>query len=165
VSEPIAQARARLGGATLSLSSAPRPAIAGRPISVPVELHDPAQLVERLALHHRSGGGELTVTTAPRDAREVLLDAAAAGTRIEYFIVALGAADAELARSGSPQAPNVLDVIAPPIAIKPPVAPARPWYRRWVIWTVVGGVAVAGLAVGLGVGYGTRPTALQVPLY
>jgi tetratricopeptide (TPR) repeat protein len=167
-SEPMAEASARLGGATLTLSSSLGLAIAGRPISLSLELHDPAQLVEHIALYHRDGhrdGGVFAVTTAPRDAHEATLDAAAAGARIEYFVVALGAADAELAREGSPQKPLVLEVISPPVEKQRPVVQARPWYRRWWVWTVVGGVATAGLAVGLGVGYGAnRATTLHVPL-
>jgi tetratricopeptide (TPR) repeat protein len=37
---------------------------------------------------------------------------------------------------------------------------ARPaLYRRWWLWTAVGGTALAGLAIGLGVGLTARPTA------
>jgi hypothetical protein len=62
-------------------------------------------------------------------------------------------------------------VNAPPIERPRPVAHARPWYRRWWVWTIVGGVAVSGLAVGLGVAYSTNnlttttPPTLHVPLY
>jgi tetratricopeptide (TPR) repeat protein len=33
---------------------------------------------------------------------------------------------------------------------------ATPLYKRWWLWTVVGGVVLAGAAVGLGVGIGTQ---------
>jgi len=40
--------------------------------------------------------------------------------------------------------PAVTIVVAPP--------PPRPLYKRWWLWTAVGGVVVVGLGVGLGVG-------------
>jgi hypothetical protein len=40
------------------------------------------------------------------------------------------------------------------IALTPP--PDKPVYKRWWLWTAVGGAVVAGVAVGVGVGLGTR---------
>jgi hypothetical protein len=52
--------------------------------------------------------------------------------------------------SPSPSPSSSADVERP---AKPPL------YRRWWLWTAVGGVAVAGIAIGLGVGLSARPTA------
>jgi tetratricopeptide (TPR) repeat protein len=46
--------------------------------------------------------------------------------------------------------------LTPPVEIR--VAPRRPLVRRWWLWTsIVGGAAVLGLAVGLGVGLRSGP--------
>ncbi|HZS42558.1 MAG TPA: hypothetical protein VFF06_37265, partial [Polyangia bacterium] len=56
---------------------------------------------------------------------------------------------------------------APAVLVRAPAPPprARPIYRRWWLWTIVGGVAAASLAVGLGVGLGTSssPSAPAFP--
>jgi len=48
--------------------------------------------------------------------------------------------------------PVVISVTGLEASPPPAVAPARPWYKKWWVWTVVAGVVVAGAAVGLGVG-------------
>jgi hypothetical protein len=35
-----------------------------------------------------------------------------------------------------------------------PEVKARPWYRRWYVWTAIGAAAVAGVSVGMAVYYG-----------
>jgi tetratricopeptide (TPR) repeat protein len=42
------------------------------------------------------------------------------------------------------------------VLVAQPAGPKTPVYKKWWLWTVVGGVAVVGVAVGLGVGLGTR---------
>ena len=37
-----------------------------------------------------------------------------------------------------------------------PVGPSPPFFEEWWFWTIIGGVVVAGLAVGLGVGVADR---------
>jgi tetratricopeptide (TPR) repeat protein len=49
-------------------------------------------------------------------------------------------------------------VVSPPA----PRAPEKvPVYKKWWLWTIVGGVVVAGAAVGLGVGLGTAPKSFE----
>lgn len=48
-----------------------------------------------------------------------------------------------------------------------PEVKARPWYRRWYVWTAIGAAAVAGVSVGMAVYYGAfyegPPDMTQVP--
>jgi len=51
--------------------------------------------------------------------------------------------------------PSLVPVVAaPPPPVVPPVVPPppKPVYKRWWLWTIVGGAVLAGTAVGLGVG-------------
>jgi tetratricopeptide (TPR) repeat protein len=41
--------------------------------------------------------------------------------------------------------------------------PERPLYKKWWLWTIVGGVVVAGAAVGLGVGLANRGPGTTLP--
>jgi hypothetical protein len=45
-------------------------------------------------------------------------------------------------------------------AATPPPAPAegQPVYKKWWLWTIVGGVAVVAVGVGVGVAYGSQTT-------
>jgi hypothetical protein len=40
--------------------------------------------------------------------------------------------------------------------IRPPEKTVRPWYRKWWVWTLVGGVAAAGVGTALGLTLGDR---------
>jgi tetratricopeptide (TPR) repeat protein len=59
-----------------------------------------------------------------------------------------------------PAAPSPAPVTQPATVVMapapPPPKPTPVWKRPW-LWGVIGSVAVAGLAVGLGVGLGTQP--------
>ena len=46
-----------------------------------------------------------------------------------------------------PQPPLVVTPVAPPPEVKQPV------YKKWWLWTLVGGAALVGIAVGIGVAY------------
>jgi tetratricopeptide (TPR) repeat protein len=161
------EAERKLGGATLAIASTIAPVAAGQPLRVPVRvIGDPTAAVERVSAACRRGDGAWSEGSAAAGATEIALAVVpAADSRLECYLIAYGAVDAELARAGSPEAPIRVSVVAPSA---PPraVERARPWHRRWWVWTLVGGVVVAGLAIGLGVGYGTSggPTTLHVPV-
>jgi tetratricopeptide (TPR) repeat protein len=50
------------------------------------------------------------------------------------------------------------------VAVEQPAPPPKkPLYKKWWLWTAVGGVAVAGLAIGLGVGLSRTPSPPSAP--
>jgi tetratricopeptide (TPR) repeat protein len=57
-----------------------------------------------------------------------------------------------------------LAAVPPPQQQQPP--PRQPLYRRWWLWTAVGGTVALGLGVGLGVGLSQEPSAhTTLPAY
>jgi tetratricopeptide (TPR) repeat protein len=78
----------------------------------------------------------------------------------------LGPEPAEPPKAEPPKAPEPAKVETPPPATRPELtqaAPARddrakPLYKKWWLWAIVGGVA-AGAALGVGLGLGLQPTA------
>lgn len=68
-----------------------------------------------------------------------------------------GALEAAAHARVEPVAVPVDEEEIPDHPVEPPPPPAgTPVYEEWWFWTVIGGVAVAGIAVGIGVGVGTQ---------
>ena len=108
---------------------------------------DTNDLVRGLELHYRAGQSAWAVT--PIKAGDVTFPATfnaglAPGTRIEYWVGAVGEEAAQLDALGSLALPFVLHVDE---------KPAKPIYKRWQFWVGLGaGVAVAaGAAAAIGV--------------
>jgi tetratricopeptide (TPR) repeat protein len=64
----------------------------------------------------------------------------------------------------APVAPPPAPVVVTPVAARPsePERSRTPTYKKWWVWTIVGGVVVAGAAVGLGVGLSQSPATAPV---
>jgi hypothetical protein len=79
---------------------------------------------------------------------------------VEQLILELERQDAEQ----SPAEPRPVNKVPPAAVVAPvPIAPVAPppreetpVYKRWWFWTIIGGVALAGAGVGVGVYFGTR---------
>lgn len=132
---------------------------------------DPLGMVKQLAVRYRlAGQGAFSSATAPAGAAAVeipstFLAGLAGGTRVEYYVVALDAAEGELADVASAKEPFVLTVAGQGVGGSGPRGAPFVWYRKWWIWTIAAAI-VAG--VGLGAYFGTReapfnPTAVHVP--
>jgi len=52
----------------------------------------------------------------------------------------------------APNGESNVVVVAPPPPLSPQPRPQTPLYKKWWLWTVVGGAVAVGLGVGLGVG-------------
>jgi tetratricopeptide (TPR) repeat protein len=150
---PWSAARERMAGRALAVTQVPPGLVRkSQPVRIGVAVEsDPLLLVRGLAAHYRlAGGGAYSVARAALHAGALeipgsFLAEAAAGTRIEYYVTALGDSDAELVQLGSPSEPFVL-FVAPAEFVDTAAAvaaPPLPWYRRGWVWAVAGGV-VAG---------------------
>jgi len=102
--------------------------------------------------------------------RQYLADATDATNRdeVQQIIAKLQSAlDAEHASAAKPPQgppPPPAATIAPPTpatnaamltASAPPPRSDKPAYKKWWVWTIVGGAVAVGLGVGLGIGLGT----------
>src|SRR5581483_11947421 len=165
--EMLREAERRVGGTTLAIVGLPSTPPPGTPLRIPLRVSgDRGGLVERVAVSWRRDGSAWSETSGARDASEIALAVTLPpGGRVEYYLRALGSADATLAQAGSPDAP--LSLTAGPAPPPPIVERARPWHRRWWVWTLAGGVIVAGVAIGLGVGLtsSSGPPTVHVPLH
>jgi len=60
----------------------------------------------------------------------------------------------ELREAAKPAPVPVVPVVTTPVAVSAP--PAKPIYRRWWLWTAVGGVVALGVGLGVGLTLGNR---------
>ena len=76
------------------------------------------------------------------------------------YIGEVKAAQEEIAQRNAAAKPPV------PITPPPPQPEAKPVYKKWWFWTIIGGVVVAGVATGLAVGLtrNTQPAVMQPPV-
>ena len=71
---------------------------------------------------------------------------------VEYYIEAFDSRGNGPAQHGSAEAPHRVEVAAAASRPARPAPPAtRPWYTRWWVWTLVGGVVVAGTVTAVAV--------------
>ena len=61
--------------------------------------------------------------------------------RLEWYAVAEGEHYSRLQQFGDARHPAVLEIVDRDTLA---AAPSRPWYKQWWVWTIVGGVVVAG---------------------
>ena len=88
-------------------------------------------------------------------------------TQLEHEIAAeeqraaAAAAQAQAIKPAAPPAPQAATVAEPTAATltasAPPPVERKPAYKKWWVWTIVGGVVAAGAATGLAIAL-TRPT-------
>jgi tetratricopeptide (TPR) repeat protein len=167
------------GRRALALSHVPPgEAHKGRAVRVQYSVDaDPLGQVVEVALFYRAGEGAYSMAHVLYEKQAGAIEIPAAflsslhgGSRVDYYLAALDDKENQLATSGSAKEPFVLSV-APDAAelaaaAARPEAPAAPLYKRWWLWTVVGGVAVVGVALGVGLGVGLRTENPQsVPFY
>jgi tetratricopeptide (TPR) repeat protein len=129
---------------------------------------DPLAMVTQMAVHYRlAGQGAYSSASAPVRAAAVeipstFLAGLDEGTRVEYYIVALDAAEGELTSMASAKEPFVVAIAGgggP--GGGPGSRPAvTPWYRKWWVWAIAGSVAVGA---GLGAYFGTRASPFNPP--
>jgi tetratricopeptide (TPR) repeat protein len=164
----LAEAQRAIGGTTLGIIPLARAVAANVPVKIALRVAgDPGGIVERVTAVWRIGSGAWNETAAPGNAGEIALAATLPpSARLDYYLRAHGAADSLLAQAGAPDAPLQLTAPAAPPAPPLIVEHRRPWHRRWWVWTIVGGVVVAGVAIGLGVGLSSSgPPTVHVPLH
>jgi tetratricopeptide (TPR) repeat protein len=163
----LAEAQAAIGGTTLGIIPLASTVAANLPVKIALRVAGDRGLVERVTAVWRIGSGAWNETAAPGDAGEIALAATLPPSgRLDYYLRAHGAADSLLAQAGAPDAPLHLTAPALPPPPPPIVEHKRPWHRRWWVWTLVGGVVVAGVAIGLGVGLSSSgPPTIHVPLH
>jgi hypothetical protein len=158
----LAEALARIagehgGGLALELSLGER--TGGSVVRVGV-LRDPMGLTSEVRLHVRVDGGPWRDVVGTEASLEH-----GARARIEAYAEAIGPGGAEIARAGTEREPEVLS--EEPAALPEPEVPARALVpdesppsggddTALIVGLVIGGVALVGLAIGLGVGLGTQ---------
>jgi len=131
------------------------PASGSARIAVTVD-SDPLDLVTALLVYYRpAGGGAYSQSRAGKAAGAVeipavFLSGLRSGARVEYYVAALDRLDNELATLGAPTEPFVLAVAPGPgevgLGASAGASTGSPWYRRWWVWAIVGGVAAGGAA-------------------
>lgn len=119
----------------------------GTKVEVIATLHDPKKKVQALLLFSRFKPGRFEqnkMNPNPKGARLTLNLPDRLETRLEYYVQANDSDGLALARVGSPQAPSSLVINRQ--LIKAPdtkeVEPA-PWYGKWWVWVIAGGVVAA----------------------
>ena len=155
-------ARRTMKGGGLRLVQSPLGEVpAGKPSALAVTVDgDSEQMVSTLELGYRRGDAGAFVTNRVPNAAALAIPAAAltAGARIDYYVRALAPHGGVLAESGTPALPFRLQVAAPPLAVAggggAATGEGKPWYKRWWVWTIAGGVALA--AGGTAAYVGTR---------
>jgi tetratricopeptide (TPR) repeat protein len=138
-------------------------------ITVTVE-SDPLSAVAELSVRYRlAGGGAYSDASAQKSTGAVEVPAAflRGNSRVEYYVAALDVQEGELATLGTPKEPFVFTV-APNAAeistVHPEVERKTPVYKKWWLWTVVVGVAAAGVGAGVGGWYATHPSLPKLPI-
>lgn len=110
---------------------------------VPLELEivaDPKSFLARAVVNIRRAGakdfGQVGVDLSPKDTKRVVLPALSSKhpETLELFVTAFDDKGNEVLRWSSPQHPREI-----PLGYQPPA----PWYRRWWVWAVAGGVVAA----------------------
>jgi hypothetical protein len=142
---------------------------------------DPLDMVAEVAVFYRAaGGGAFSSVRAKREVGVVEVPATflaglRGGTHVEYYVAALDAQESEVATLGTAKEPFVFTV-APDqaelatvalgaVSANSPSPTEKPVYKKWWLWTVVGGVALVGAAVGVGVYFASRASdPFTVPL-
>jgi hypothetical protein len=121
-----------------------RPALRGGTLRIEV-VGDPLRMGQAVLVHYALGGhaaGELRADLPGAPAAPVVELALPPGARRPRYIVELlGEHGGRLAQAGS---------LAAPLSAER----RSPLYRRWWLWTAVGGAAAIGLGLGLGLGFG-----------
>ncbi len=113
--------------------------------SVPLDVEvvaDPKKFLARAVVHVRKSGakdfGEVGLDLAPdaKSQRVVLPPLATTSAEtLELFVTGFDAAGNEVLRWSSPRRPREI-----PLGYTPPT----PWYRRWWVWAIAGGVVASG---------------------
>jgi len=123
----------------------------GQPARIGVAVEsDPVQMVEQVAVFYRLGGsGAYSVSRAKKDAGVIeipgaFLSGMPGGSRVEYYVAALDAFEGQLVTLGTPSDPFVFAVGRPPEPVGAAADSGPPWYRKWWVWAIVGGVAAGG---------------------
>lgn len=141
---------------------------------------DPLGLLTRVVLNVRagdSGGFQAFPLQRPQGAAYgwrvplAQVQGALRARRLQLYVSALDASFNEVAIVGSPKAPREALLTgagaAPLVALAPPPrrpAPAaRPWYRRWWIWTAAG-VVLAATAITIGATAGAPEDRVDAPI-
>jgi hypothetical protein len=140
---------------------------------------DPLGLLTRVVLNVRAGGSggfQALPLQRPQGAdygwRVPLAQVRGAqrARQLQLYVSAFDASFNEVAIVGSPKAPRELvltGAVAPLVAIAPPPrrpAPAaRPWYRRWWVWTAAG-LVLAATAITIGATAGAPDDRVDVPI-
>lgn len=117
---------------------------------VRVAVADPEQKVARVLVRHSANStGPFASTEMKCEAEqcEALLPSPTGDSSFTayYFVEALDATQATIARAGGAEAPSQLVVVD-----------VRPWYQSPLVWAIAGAVIVGGAAVGYALAPGPR---------
>ena len=112
---------------------------------------DPARLRRARALLQNYG----ELAESPREKEEALTEERAVAAELELLQPRAAPPPSPAAPGPEPVALPAAPAAAPTPAVVAPSAPRLPErppvYKRWWLWTIVGGVVIAGTATGLGV--------------
>jgi tetratricopeptide (TPR) repeat protein len=109
---------------------------------------DPLGLISQFVAYYRiAGRNEYSSVRVRHDVGTIeiapALPSPPGGARVEYYLAALDALDSELVLDGSPERPFAFAIVSP--ASGPNQTAEHAWYRRWWVWSLVGGAAIAGV--------------------
>ncbi len=116
-------------------------------LSISAHVVDPERLVSQLLLYSRSGRDDPYLPHTFSSGEQGFTIELPLDPHVEYYGVAVGAAEQALASAGDAHHPLTHTTVMSALAPEPP---EERWYEKWWVWTAIG-VVVAGSAVAVGV--------------
>ncbi|HUU01372.1 MAG TPA: hypothetical protein VM425_08045 [Myxococcota bacterium] len=121
----------------------------GEPVGLTFEVvADPAKMMRSIRIWYKTGKQQKykSIRAPLKDKGRHMVNLSApsfTGTKgtLSWYALAEGEHFSELRQFGDVLHPAKLDIID---RAEQEVATSRPWYKRWWVWTIVGGLAVAG---------------------